>query len=149
MQVIEPLVSLLRIADGEKPSLGYIYEGMDRAKEAIRAKYAGVEEKYAPLWEIIDRRWQNQLHRPIHAAAYYLNPAFRYRPDFKADEEVFTGLYTVIQKLSGNEDSTAATLELDKFNNMEGSMFSNKMAIESRTKLQPGNRKNKIFLNVK
>ena len=52
--------------------MGYIYEGMDRAKEAIRAKYVGVE-KYGPMWDIIDRRWKNQLHKLIHAAAYYLN----------------------------------------------------------------------------
>ena len=119
--------------------MGYIYEGMDRAKEAIRAQYAGVQEKYAPIWEIIDRRWQNQLHRPIHAAAYFLNPAFRYRPDFKADEEVLIGLYTVIQRLSGSdEESQAAIIELDKFNNKEGPLFSQRMAIDARSTIQPG-----------
>ena len=62
MQINEPLVALLRTVDGEKPSIGYIYEGMDRAKEAIRAQYARVQEKYASIWEIIDRRWKNQSH---------------------------------------------------------------------------------------
>ncbi|XP_059063571.1 uncharacterized protein LOC131057612 [Cryptomeria japonica] len=57
VQVTEPLVVLLRVVDGEKPSMGYIYEGMDRAKEAIRSIYAGDEDKYGPIWEIIDRRW--------------------------------------------------------------------------------------------
>ena len=114
MQVTEPLVSLLRTADGEKPSMGYIYEGMDRAKEAIRAQYAGVQEKYAPIWDIIDRRWQNQLYRPIHAAAYFLNPAFHFHPEFKADAEVLTGLYTMIQRLSSDEDSIVAIVELEQ-----------------------------------
>ena len=118
--------------------MGYIYEGMDRAKEAIKAQYAGVQEKYAPIWDIIDRRWQNQLHRPIHAAAYFLNSAFRFRPDFKADEEVLTGLYTVIQRLSTDEDSSAAIIELDKFNNKEGPLFSSRMAIDARETIQPG-----------
>ena len=62
MQVTEPLVSLLWTTDGDKPSMGYIYEGMDRAKETIKTQYAGVQEKYAPIWEIVDRRWQNHLH---------------------------------------------------------------------------------------
>ncbi|XP_059078163.1 uncharacterized protein LOC131876717 [Cryptomeria japonica] len=97
VHVTEPLVVLLRVVDGEKPAVGYIYEGMDRAKEAIRSIYAGVEDKYRPIWDIIDRRWHNQLHRPIHAAAYYLNPSFRFRADFKADEEVLSGLYSVVQ----------------------------------------------------
>jgi hypothetical protein len=43
----------------EKLAMGYIYEGMDRTKEAIRAKYAGVEEKYGAIWDIIDKRWKN------------------------------------------------------------------------------------------
>ena len=43
--------------------MGYIYEGMDGVKEAIKAKYVGVEENYGPIWDIIDRRWQNQLDR--------------------------------------------------------------------------------------
>ncbi|GLJ38170.1 hypothetical protein SUGI_0777100 [Cryptomeria japonica] len=48
VQVTEPLVVLLRVVDGEKPAMGYIYEGMDRAKEAIRSIYAGVEDNALP-----------------------------------------------------------------------------------------------------
>ena len=76
MKISELLVALLRTTDGEKSSIGYIYEGMHRAKEAIRAQYIGVPEMYGPIWDIINRRWQNQLHKPIYAAAYYLNPAY-------------------------------------------------------------------------
>ncbi|XP_059066890.1 uncharacterized protein LOC131858042 [Cryptomeria japonica] len=137
VQVTEPLVVLLRVVDGEKPSMGYIYEGMDRAKEAIRSIYAGDEDKYGPIWEIIDRRWQNQLHRPIHATAYYLNPAFRFRDDFKEDEEVLSGLYTVVQKLCTDGTASSTTLQLDKYNNREGAIFSSSMCIEARTQLQP------------
>jgi len=32
---------------------------------------------YMPIWNIIDARWELQLHRPLHAAAYYLNPHCR------------------------------------------------------------------------
>ena len=56
LQITEPLVALIRVADGEKPAMGYIYEGMDRAKKVIKAKYVGVEDKYGPIWDIIDRR---------------------------------------------------------------------------------------------
>ena len=116
--------------------MGYIYEGMDRVKEAIKAKYVGVEQNYGPIWDIIDRRWQNQLHKPIHAAAYYLNPAYRFRDDFKADEEVLSGLYTVISKMSPN--STDILLEMDAYNNASGAIFSSPICKEGRTKLQPG-----------
>ena len=116
--------------------MGYIYEGMDRTKEAIKAKSVGVEDKYGPIWDIIDRRWQNQLHKPIHAAAYYLNPAYRFRDDFKADEEVLSGLYTVISKMSPNP--TDILLEMDAYNNASGAIFSSQICKEGRTKLQPG-----------
>ncbi|XP_059072695.1 uncharacterized protein LOC131873658 [Cryptomeria japonica] len=57
VKFIEPLVVLLCVVDGEKPAMGYIYEGMDRAKEGIRSAYEGDESKYRPIWDIIDRRW--------------------------------------------------------------------------------------------
>jgi hypothetical protein len=33
--ISEPLVKVLRLVDGDKPAMGYLYEAMDRAKEAI------------------------------------------------------------------------------------------------------------------
>eukprot|EP00253_Pinus_taeda_P022917 PITA_22917 len=37
--ISEPLVRVLRLVDGDKPAMGYLYEAMDRAKEAILAYY--------------------------------------------------------------------------------------------------------------
>ena len=36
--------------------------------------FLGNEEKYKEIFEIIDRRWEIQLHQPLHAAGYFLNP---------------------------------------------------------------------------
>eukprot|EP00253_Pinus_taeda_P001478 PITA_01478 len=58
--------------DGEKPA------SMDRAKEAIKTFYKGNESKYLPIWQIIDSRWDRQLHSPMHAAGAYLNPSLFY-----------------------------------------------------------------------
>jgi len=33
--VTEPLVKVLRLVDGEKPTMGYLYEAMNMAKESI------------------------------------------------------------------------------------------------------------------
>ena len=35
----EPLVKVLRLVDGKNPTMGYLYEAMDRAKEAIHRYY--------------------------------------------------------------------------------------------------------------
>jgi hypothetical protein len=69
-----PLVKVLRMVNCDKPAMGFIYEAMDQTKEAIKEAYQGKRQKYLHLWRIIDERWNKQLHRPLHAANYYLNP---------------------------------------------------------------------------
>ncbi|XP_019414540.1 PREDICTED: uncharacterized protein LOC109326296 [Lupinus angustifolius] len=55
MKVMGPLVKVLRLVDSEKKAaMGYIYEAMDKAKEAIIKAF--------------NERWNYQLHRPLHAA---------------------------------------------------------------------------------
>ena len=64
------------MVDSDKPAMGFVYEAMDQAKEQIKAAYGDKRQKYIPLWRIIDERWNKQLHRPLHAAGYYLNPRY-------------------------------------------------------------------------
>lgn len=57
--VTEPLVKVLRLVDGEKLAMGYLYEALDRAKESIRTYYddkgdEGFQKQL--LWEVIDER---------------------------------------------------------------------------------------------
>ena len=57
-----------------------------------------------PLWNIIDERWDKQLHRSLHAANYFLNPQMYYCPGFKADLEVKQGLMECITRMVEDED---------------------------------------------
>eukprot|EP00253_Pinus_taeda_P027219 PITA_27219 len=68
VKLVEPLVKVLRLVDGERLAMGFIYEALDQAKEKIKTVYKDRVAKYGPIWAIIDERWNNQLHRPIHAA---------------------------------------------------------------------------------
>ena len=79
MKVVEPLVKVLRLVDGERLAMGFIYEAMDQAKEKIKATYKDRVAKYGPIWEIIDQRWNNQLHCPMHVARYFMNPRYHYK----------------------------------------------------------------------
>ena len=100
--VSEPLVKVLRLIDGDKPAMGYLYEAMDRAKETIRNYYVG---KGTPghnrhmLWGLIDSRWTEMLHRPIHATTLLLNSTFSYESNFDFDDKVLEGLLTCIQRM--------------------------------------------------
>ena len=55
--VSEPLVRMLWMVDGDKTAMGFIYEAMDQDKEAIKKEYGDKRQKYFPIWNIIDDRW--------------------------------------------------------------------------------------------
>lgn len=68
LRAMGPLVRVLRLVDNERmPTMDYIYEAMDRAKKAIRSGFKGNKSKYNEIWEIIDKRWECQIHHPLHA----------------------------------------------------------------------------------
>ena len=105
--ISEPIVKVMRLVDGDKPAMAYLYEAMDRAKEAIRSYYADkgfvVLDRRMMLWDVIDSRWIGMLHRIIHATTLFLNLAFSYKCGFDFDGEVmedsifaFIGWYLIL-----------------------------------------------------
>ena len=134
------MVRVLRLVDGDENPMGYIYEAMDRAKEAIKSYYKGDSLKFDPIWEIVDRRWNNQLHQPIHAAGYFLNPSFLFSESFSdPNGEVMEGLTTCIQRM---EPEVAVrdliVREMDIYREATGNLFSSELAVRGRTTLPPG-----------
>jgi len=97
---------MLWMVDGDKPCMGFVYEGMDRCKEAIASAFDNMEADYQEIWEVIDRRWK-MMHSPLHAAACYLDPRL-FGVSRHQDEEVMSGLYETIDKL--NPDPSIAAL---------------------------------------
>ena len=72
LKVSGPLVRGLRLIDGEKKApMGYIYEAMNRAKDMIVRSFNGNEEKYKEILNIIDKRWEIQLHPLLYATEYF------------------------------------------------------------------------------
>ncbi|KAL0927823.1 hypothetical protein M5K25_002035 [Dendrobium thyrsiflorum] len=101
--------------------MGFIYNAMDEAKELIAHNLGGEEASYREIWDIIDARWEVQLHRHLHAAAYYLNPQFQYSEKKSSNPEVKLGLYHCMERLI--PDLTVreiADLQLILFRNREG-----------------------------
>ena len=98
LKVSGPLVSVLCLVDGEKKtSMGYIYEAMDRVKDAIVRSLNGDEEKYKEIFKIIDKRWEIQLHRSLHVVRYFLNPKFFYdKPNIEYFADIMSDLYKYI-----------------------------------------------------
>jgi hypothetical protein len=101
--VSEPLVKILRLVDSDKPTMGYLYEVMNRSKEAIQAYYVGRGShgfrRQKLLWDLIYTWWTGMLHQPIHATRIFLNLVFSYKCNFGFDGEVMEGLHTCLQRM--------------------------------------------------
>ncbi|XP_075073625.1 uncharacterized protein LOC107783682 isoform X1 [Nicotiana tabacum] len=140
LKVGGPLIRVLRMVDGEKkPPMGYLYEAMDRAKESIAASFDGNVRKYEKVFEIIDTRWNNQLHRPLHTAGHLLNSGLFYKntSDETLDSEVWIGYHACLEKLIPN----SATIDLigeefGKYSQADG-LFGLPVAIRARDKRSP------------
>ncbi|KAI3950947.1 hypothetical protein MKW92_051413 [Papaver armeniacum] len=134
-----PLIRALHLISGgdSKPQLGYIYATMEQVKEAIKENYKDQKIKYQPFWTVFDGIWNNQLHSPIHSAAFFLNPGLFYSKDFNEDDEIKEGLTDCIERMV--EDKRARYLiflQLDEYIVARGS-FGDGDAIDQRMTLSP------------
>ncbi|XP_060961998.1 uncharacterized protein LOC115710731 [Cannabis sativa] len=122
IRTTSPLVEVLRLVDGDKePAMGFLYNAMDKAKEKIANNLGGEEKDYKEIWEIIDEKWEFQLHRHLHAAAYYLNPRCHYAEDFSNHPEVKLGLFHCMDRLIPDpKEREKADLQCSIFHNKEG-----------------------------
>ncbi|KAM7517141.1 hypothetical protein LguiA_006724 [Lonicera macranthoides] len=132
-----PLVCVLREVDSEeKPAIGFIYELMDGAKEKIKLNFNGAERKYRPIWKKIDTRWTPQLHQPLHAAGYYLNPQLRFQESFSDCAEVRKGLYACMDRMMTERDRIIADVQLEMYDKQRGD-FGSSVAIKTRNLRSP------------
>ncbi|KAM7504839.1 hypothetical protein LguiB_003743 [Lonicera macranthoides] len=97
--VSEPFLKVMREVSGGKPAVGFIYELMTRAKESIRTYYIMDEIKCKTFLDIVDKKWQNNLHSPLHSAAAFLNPSIQYNPEIKFIASIKEDFFRVLEKL--------------------------------------------------
>ena len=136
--VSEPLVRVLRLCDSEeRPSMGYLFEAMDKAKETIIARMKKKVSLYGPYIRVIDARWDKQFHSPLHAAGCFLNPAIFFRPDFTRQKDVTKGLLTTVTRLVFETDvQDKISGQIEEYKKSTGD-FGMSLAIRQREKLNP------------
>ncbi|XP_073006374.1 uncharacterized protein [Typha latifolia] len=99
VKVSKPLIAVLGILDSEdRPSMGYLFDAMEKAKRKIISAFDNKEYEYTPYLEVIDNVC-TELHSPLHAAAYYLNPSTYYNPSFSINNVIQKGLLDCIETL--------------------------------------------------
>ena len=135
-----PLVRLLRLMDtDEKPTLGYVYDGMLRAVRAMKEAFQQDEKMYLPFTRIMNRRWRDQLCRNIHAAAYYVNPVFHYGHErFRPPSEVYEGFCAILDNQYIVEDNRNIANEVSRFKDRLGT-YGTELAITNSQTTRPGN----------
>ena len=134
-----PLVRVLNwINGGDKSQMGYIYDTMDQAKEAIAKEFKHKKSQYMPFWEVIDEIWNKHLYSPLHSTGYYLNPHFFYSSDFHCDAEVASGmLCCIVRMVPDLHVQDLIGLQLDHYLLAEGA-FAQGSAFDQRTNIPPG-----------
>ncbi|PKI54062.1 hypothetical protein CRG98_025556 [Punica granatum] len=77
VQISEPLVRVLHIGDSdERPAMRFLLEAMYKAREEMLKRFNKRKKKIEPYINILDARWDRQLHKNLHAAEYWLNPKY-------------------------------------------------------------------------
>ncbi|KAF0923241.1 hypothetical protein E2562_003450 [Oryza meyeriana var. granulata] len=138
VKVTEPLSRVLRLVDSnKKPSMGYLYEAMEKAKETIRARMMNKVSLYGPYIRVIDARMEKQLHSPLHAAGCFFNPGIFFSPSFKMQSYAHRGLIKTITCLVPDDEiQDKIFLQLEEYKKSTGD-FGLPIAIRQREKVDP------------
>eukprot|EP00253_Pinus_taeda_P004341 PITA_04341 len=120
--------------------MGYLYEAMDRAKYPFGPTMMIREmegfQKQLLLWEVINERWNNILHRPIYAVGIYLNPKFSYPCGFLFDVEIMDGFLTCVKRMVRLPTKHAEISKEMEIYRMAGSTFSfETVVVDRKTKM--------------
>ncbi|KAM3350754.1 hypothetical protein ACQJBY_023057 [Aegilops geniculata] len=132
LNVFEPLVKVLRLVDGDvKPSMGFVYGEIVKAKKEIKEVYGNVESRYKDVINIVEKKMKDRLDSPLHLAAYLLNPYYSYADTNIFDDGTITeGFISYVETFYYGDDDKqdqAVNFELKRFQNREGS-FAKKLA---------------------
>ncbi|CAI5511757.1 unnamed protein product [Closterium sp. Naga37s-1] len=141
LRIMQPVYDVLRVVDTRALVMGQVYglmlEATVKTNEAAQAGAAMfvkrtelllAKDKPAFLAEIkaiLAKRWDGQLHNPLHALGWLLNPRNQYVDEVREDEEVRTGAEAVIQaRVKDVAQRTLLHAQLAQFHKGEGRLGS-------------------------
>jgi hypothetical protein len=123
LSVFEPLVQVLCLVDGDvKPSMGFIYGELLKAKREIKEAFGNVESRL--VIAVIDKKMNGRLDSSLHLTAYLLNPHYSYSdPSIFDRSTIIKGFIACVEKFyyyDEDKQDQAAHIDLKKFMNREG-----------------------------
>ncbi|XP_016164627.1 uncharacterized protein LOC107607163 [Arachis ipaensis] len=136
IKLTEPLVCVLRIMDSEdRAAMDFLYQAIYKARGEMVKRFQKRKKVVDPYLKILDTCWDAQLKKNLHAAGYWLNPAFRFNAEeFEKHRQTTSDLLDVIEKYSyGDPDlNSKLTSEMRIFKNAEQD-FGRPSAIRERS----------------
>jgi hypothetical protein len=118
LKVLRPIVKVLRLGDSNQPAMGKVYPSMFKALEQIKALDFLSPSECARIHTRFNKRWE-QLHSPLHAAGYVLDPEFLSHQQHP--EEVMEGFLQVVERmLPDPHDQQLVMEQLTRFRAQEG-----------------------------
>ncbi|KAK8953801.1 hypothetical protein KSP39_PZI002952 [Platanthera zijinensis] len=66
--IFTPFVRVLKRVDGDTSSMGWLYGDIKKAREEVVVVLDHQENKYLPIWKLIDSRWEKKMSSPLHLA---------------------------------------------------------------------------------
>jgi hypothetical protein len=132
LSVFEPLVKVLHLVDGDvKPSMGFLYVELTKAKRKIKQCYDNMEAWYKDVMAIVDKKMKGRLDSPLYLAAFLLNLHYSYaNTSLFNDGTIIEGFINCVETFYHDDDDMqdqVVNKELILFQNKEGS-FAKKLA---------------------
>ena len=135
---------VLRIVDSdethERPTMGYLYGAIHKAREVMLKKFQMRRKRLDPYMKILETRWDNQLRKNLHAAGYWFNPSYQYNTfEMAKHRQTTSSLLDVIEKYAYGNPSLRSKLtkEMKLFTNSEHD-FGKVSAVSDRNVMLPG-----------
>ncbi|TQE10621.1 hypothetical protein C1H46_003734 [Malus baccata] len=125
LRVFEPLFKVLRLVDGDKkPSMGFLYGELQKARNEIKDALQNNETHYRPIIQIIDEKAHDRLDGPLHLAAYFLNPYYFFKdPSIQHDSLVMDAMFTCVEKFFPNNfevQNRVINIKMPKYKKKDG-----------------------------
>jgi len=135
INVFSPLVKVLRMVDADwKPSMGFVYGEIVKAKEEIIDALGGNKKAYEPIIKVITKKMEKRLDLNLHLTAYLLNPYYHYKdPQIQHDPDVMDAVLGFFDTLLAGDlemQKQIVTIELPKYKN-KSETFGRALAIKA------------------
>ncbi|XP_043700090.1 uncharacterized protein LOC122650773 [Telopea speciosissima] len=124
LSILEPLIIVLRLVDGDGATSPFLYEAMERARNTIIDHCNRDSSKYKRLLQLFDSRKEANIIHPVHMMTAFLNPFFMYDGKFSYyQNDVKQAVIYIIKTMVSADDKRQFANEFRNYYEKEEKLF--------------------------